>query len=54
VDPQFLRPADVETLQGDASKARKKLGWTYQSTFKDLVREMVEADLARLKGGASS
>jgi len=54
VDPQFLRPADVETLLGDAAKARKKLGWTYQSTFKDLVREMVDADLARLKGGASS
>jgi len=54
VDPQFLRPADVETLLGDAAKARTKLGWTYQSTFKDLVREMVDADLARLKGGASS
>jgi GDPmannose 4,6-dehydratase len=54
VDPQFLRPADVETLLGDASKARKKLGWTYRSTFKDLVREMVDADLARLKSGASA
>jgi GDPmannose 4,6-dehydratase len=54
VDPQFLRPADVETLLGDASKARKKLGWTYRSTFKDLVREMVDADLARLKSGVSS
>ena len=54
VDPQFLRPADVDTLLGDASKAKQKLGWTYKSTFKDLVREMVEADLARLKGGASS
>jgi GDPmannose 4,6-dehydratase len=49
VDPQFQRPADVETLLGDASKARKKLGWTYGVTFKELVQEMVEADAARLK-----
>ncbi len=54
VDPQFLRPADVETLLGDASKARQKLGWTYKVTFKDLVEEMVDADLARLKGTAGS
>src|SRR2546428_317500 len=54
VDPQFLRPADVETLLGDASKARKKLGWTYGVTFKGLVQEMVEADLARLQGRAHS
>jgi len=54
VDPQFLRPADVETLLGDASKARKKLGWTYGVTFKELVHEMVEADLARLQGRAHS
>jgi GDPmannose 4,6-dehydratase len=49
VDPQFQRPADVETLLGDASKARKKLGWKYGVTFKELVQEMVEADIARLK-----
>jgi GDPmannose 4,6-dehydratase len=49
VDPQFQRPADVETLLGDASKARKKLGWTYGVTFKALVQEMVGADIARLK-----
>ena len=54
VDPQFLRPADVETLLGDASKARKKLGWKYGVTFKELVQEMVEADLARLQGRAHS
>jgi len=52
VDPQFQRPADVETLLGDASKARKKLGWTYGVTFKELVQEMVEADVARLKSVA--
>lgn len=45
VDQQFLRPADVETLLGDATKARKTLGWSCQVAFKDLVREMVEADL---------
>ncbi len=54
VDPQFQRPADVETLLGDASKARKKLGWKYGVTFKELVHEMVEADLARLKSVARS
>jgi GDPmannose 4,6-dehydratase len=52
VDPQFQRPADVETLLGDASKGRKKLGWKYGVTFKELVHEMVEADLARLKSVA--
>src|SRR5919204_1019378 len=41
IDPQLLRPADVETLLGDATKARKKLGWSYQVRFKDLVQEMV-------------
>jgi GDPmannose 4,6-dehydratase len=50
IDPQFLRPADVETLLGDASKARRVLGWSYQVTFKDLVEEMVEADLRWLSG----
>lgn len=54
VDPQFLRPADVETLLGDASQARQKLGWTYKVKFRNLVEEMVDADLARLKGTAGS
>ncbi len=53
VDPQFFRPADVETLLGDTTKARQKLGWTYGVTFTELVQEMVEDDLARLKGIAS-
>ncbi len=52
VDPQFFRPADVETLLGDAAQARRKLGWTYKVPFKSLVEEMVDADLARLKGAA--
>jgi GDPmannose 4,6-dehydratase len=50
VDPQLLRPADVETLLGDTSKAKQKLGWSYRGTFKELVHEMVEADLRLLKG----
>lgn len=47
VDPAFCRPADVELLIGDPSKAGEKLGWRPQTTFKDLVRLMVEADMKR-------
>ncbi len=46
VDPRYLRPAEVDTLLGDASKAREKLGWVPKVTFAELVREMVAADLA--------
>src|SRR5215831_13598663 len=49
VDPELLRPAEVETLLGDASKAKQVLGWSYQGSFKELVHEMVEADLRLLK-----
>ncbi len=45
VDPQFLRPAEVETLLGDASKAKRQLGWAPTVRFRDLVAEMVESDL---------
>ena len=45
VDPQFFRPAEIHLLQGDFSKAREKLGWEYNLTFEDLVREMVDSDL---------
>jgi GDPmannose 4,6-dehydratase len=45
VDPQLLRPADVETLLGNAAQAKKHLGWTHRASFSELVREMVEADL---------
>lgn len=51
VDPQFLRPAEVEILLGDASKAARKLGWSSQVKFTDLVHEMVEADMRLLKDG---
>jgi len=45
VDPRYFRPTEVETLLGDASKAREKLGWTPRISFKDLVAEMVREDL---------
>ena len=45
VDPRYFRPTEVETLLGDASKAKRELGWTPRISFDELVREMVEADL---------
>ncbi len=45
VDPRYFRPTEVETLLGDASKARKQLGWTPKITFEELVKEMVLEDL---------
>ena len=45
VDPRYFRPTEVETLLGDASKARQKLGWTPQTSFAELVAEMVREDL---------
>ena len=49
IDPRYFRPAEVDLLVGDASKARRKLGWEPKITFKELVRTMVDADLADLK-----
>ena len=51
VDPRYLRPAEVDHLIGDPSKARTKLGWQPSVDFKGLVAMMVDADLARLKSG---
>ena len=48
VDPRYFRPAEVDLLLGDASKARDKLGWAPKVGFKQLVRMMVDADLARV------
>ncbi len=45
VDPRYFRPAEVETLLGDATRARERLGWKPTVTFSELVREMVGADL---------
>jgi GDPmannose 4,6-dehydratase len=46
VDPRYFRPAEVETLLGDATKARDKLGWTAEIPFDALVGEMIESDFA--------
>ena len=53
VDPAFLRPAEVDHLIGDASKARRVLGWEPQVGFEQLVAMMVDADLARLSAKPS-
>jgi GDPmannose 4,6-dehydratase len=51
VDERFFRPAEVEVLKGDSSKARRLLGWKPQRGFKDLVKEMVQADVDMLRKG---
>ena len=48
VDPRFLRPAEVDHLVGDASKARRELEWAPRTSFRELVELMVDADLERL------
>ena len=53
IDPRYLRPAEVEHLIGDASKARDKLGWAPRTSFDELVRLMVDADLELLASGVS-
>lgn len=45
VDPLFVRPAEVELLLGDSSKAQRELGWEYTLSFEDLVHEMVDEDM---------
>jgi GDPmannose 4,6-dehydratase len=49
IDPRYYRPAEVDLLMGDATKAKQQLGWEPKVTFAELVRLMVEADLADLK-----
>ena len=49
IDPAFFRPAEVDVLLGDSSKARKVLGWKPEITLDEMIREMVDADLERLK-----
>ena len=53
-DPRFMRPAEVVHLVGDAAKAERDLGWRAQTSFEDLVRLMVDADLAVLSTGVAS
>ena len=50
-DPQFYRPAEVDLLIGDASKAKAKLGWEPTYTFESLVKEMVDSDIGSLSRG---
>lgn len=52
-DPRFMRPAEVDHLVGDASKAAEILGWKPEHTFSDLVHIMVDADLKRLEGSGN-
>lgn len=47
VSPQFFRPTEVETLLGDAAKAKRELGWEPHITFDKLVEEMALSDLAK-------
>lgn len=51
-DPRFMRPAEVDVLLGDPSKAKKQLGWSAKTTLEQMVAEMVEADLHRLRDAA--
>jgi GDPmannose 4,6-dehydratase len=52
VDPRYFRPAEVDSLLGDASRIRSKLGWKPETSFDALVREMVEADVGLAKRDA--
>ena len=45
IDPRYFRPTEVETLLGDPSKAKEKLGWEPKVSFEELVKEMVSEDL---------
>jgi GDPmannose 4,6-dehydratase len=53
VNPRFYRPAEVELLIGDASKAQTELGWQAPTTLEQLCQMMVQADLQRNRRGAS-
>ncbi|CAN2534015.1 GDP-mannose+4,6-dehydratase [Methylocapsa aurea] len=50
IDPNFYRPAEVDILLGDSSKARKALGWAPETSLEQLIHEMLDADLERLQG----
>jgi len=49
VDPRYFRPTEVDLLLGDPGKARQKLGWRHKTSFADLVRDMVDSDLALVR-----
>ena len=50
IDEQFLRPAEVDHLIGDATKARDRLGWAPRTSFEEMIRLMVDSDLRTLAG----
>jgi len=50
IDPRYFRPTEVELLLGDPTKAKEKIGWASSTPFDDLVKEMVESDLAMVQG----
>ncbi|WP_448192938.1 GDP-mannose 4,6-dehydratase [Azospirillum sp. sgz301742] len=50
IDPRYFRPTEVELLLGDPSKAREKLGWTHKTSFRELVRDMMDSDLRAIAG----
>lgn len=52
IDPRYFRPTEVDLLLGDPSKAKKQIGWVAKTSFDDLVKEMVDADLEMVKKGA--
>ena len=52
IDPRYFRPTEVDLLIGDPSKARQKLGWTHETSVRDLAREMVQADLEVMRTAA--
>ncbi|HYL82236.1 MAG TPA: GDP-mannose 4,6-dehydratase, partial [Candidatus Acidoferrum sp.] len=52
VDPRYFRPTEVDLLLGDASKAKRVLGWAPKVSFRELVEMMVDADVARQAGRA--
>jgi GDPmannose 4,6-dehydratase len=51
IDPALVRPAEVDLLIGDPTKAKKQLGWTPQITFEQMIDRMVKSDIEKLKGG---
>jgi GDPmannose 4,6-dehydratase len=54
VDPRYFRPTEVDLLIGDASKAREKLGWTHETSARELAREMVAADMVIMRDAVLS
>ena len=54
IDPRYFRPTEVDELQGDPSKAREKLGWRPKVSFKQLVQQMVDADMEAVASPADA